>query len=221
MVKAISVLAALAVLAPLGAFAQRTEIEFITEELPWAVIDKGYSPAPLEVRVSGMCPLGGIGYSVVSGALPPGVQLSRLGYFSGTPVRNGTFDFIIRAANGCAWTGKRFSIVVTGAAVFSVTPAKLEFDYTTGADAPVEQVVHISATWPNLPYQVTVSSADWLKASPDHGFTPRAGSALAEDQVRVRVDASRLKPGHYSGTITISAWQALYAPSIGVELIVN
>jgi BACON domain-containing protein len=221
MVKAISVLGALSVLAPPGAVAQRTEIEFITEELPWAVIEKGYSPAPLEVRVSGMCPLGGIGYSVVSGALPPGVQLSRLGYFSGTPVRNGSFNFIIRAANGCAWTGKRFSMVVTGAAVFSVTPARLEFRHTVGADAPAEQVVHVSATWPNLPYQVTVSSADWLKAAPEHGYTPRAGSALAEDLVRVRVDPGRMKPGHYSGSLTISAWQALEAPQVTVELTVN
>src|ERR1700722_15677488 len=59
----------------------RTEIEFVTEDLPWAIAEKGYEAPPLEVRVSGSCPIGGGGYALVSGALPPGMQLSRLGYF--------------------------------------------------------------------------------------------------------------------------------------------
>src|SRR5712691_7889746 len=220
MVATISVLAALFVLAPVPALSQRTEIEFVTEELPWAVVDNGYSPPALEVRVSGMCPLGGVGYAVVSGAPPPGVQLSRLGYFSGAPLRTGSFAFTIRATNGCSWTGRRFTIVVTGAPVLSVTPTKLEFHYTTGEVRLPEQVVQVSATWPKLPYQATVTSGDWLRVAPEHGFTPRAGSAMAEDQVHVRVETAGLKPGHYSATIAISAWQALNAPVVTVELTV-
>src|SRR5712691_9630973 len=145
MVATISVLAALFVLAPVPALSQRTEIELVTEELPWAVVDKGYSPPALEVRVSGMCPLGGVGYAVVSGAPPPGMQLSRLGYFSGTPLRTGSFPFTIRATNGCSWTGKRFIIVVTGAPVISVAPTRLEFRYAAGESPPPEQILHVSA----------------------------------------------------------------------------
>src|SRR5215471_3275154 len=109
MLRGIPGFAALLLLAP--ALSQRFEIEFVTEELPWAVVDKGYSPPALEVRVSGMCPLGGVNYAVVSGALPPGVQLSRLGYFSGTPLHTGSFPVTIRATNGCSWTGRRFTLV--------------------------------------------------------------------------------------------------------------
>src|SRR5947209_8306775 len=163
MVAAILVLAALSVLAPVPALSQRTEIEFVTEELPWAVADKGYAPPALEVRVSGMCPLGGVAYAVVSGAPPPGVQLSRLGYFSGTPLRTGSFPLTIRATNGCSWTGKRFTVVVAGAPALTVTPARLEFQYAAGEAPPPEQILHVSATWPKLAYQATVASAGWLR----------------------------------------------------------
>src|SRR5580704_18554900 len=88
-------------------------MEFVTPELPRAALGKGYEPAPLEVRVGGACPLGGIGYTVMGGKLPPGLQLSRLGYFSGSPSRAGSYDFVVRAANGCSATMKQFTIVVS------------------------------------------------------------------------------------------------------------
>jgi hypothetical protein len=209
---AILLLIALVVLAP----ARAADIEFITQDLPWAIADKSYSPPPLESRASGACPLGGVGYAVVSGALPQGLRLSRLGYFSGTPKHTGAVDFTVRVSNGCTWAASRFTLTVSGAPVLTVTPIKLVFE-RPGARA---QVLHVTGTWPNLPYQA-VSSADWLNATPEHGFIPRESSAMAEDRVQVSVDASKLKPGHYSATITFSAWQALSAPTIAVELTVD
>jgi len=209
---AILLLTALVVLAP----ARAADIEFITQDLPWAIADKGYSPPPLESRASGACPLGGVAYAVVSGALPQGVRLSRLGYLSGMPKHTGAVDFTVRVSNGCTWAAKRFTLTVSGAPVLTVAPGKLLFESSGAA----EQVLRVTATWPNLPYQV-VSSAEWLSAAPEHGFTPREASAMAEDRVRVSVDASKLKPGHYSATITFSAWQALSAPVIAVELTVD
>ena len=50
--------------------------EFVTVNLPWAVAEKGYEALPLEVRVSGSCPIGGVGYAVMSGALPPPTAFS-------------------------------------------------------------------------------------------------------------------------------------------------
>jgi hypothetical protein len=188
------------------------DIEFVTQEIPWAIADKDYSPAPLESRASGACPLSGVGYAVVSGALPAGLRLSRLGYFSGTPKSTGSTDFTVRVSNGCAWAAKRFTLVVTGAPVLTVTPARLVFEQPGGA-----QVLHVSATWPQLAYQAS-SSAGWLKAAAERGFTPREGSAMAEDLVHVTIDGSQLKPGRYSATITFSAWQALNAPAVVVEL---
>jgi len=207
MVLALLVLGIIGVLGP----ARAADIEFVTQDLPWAVIDKPYAPPALEVRSSGACPLGGVGYSVVGGLPPPGIQFSRLGYFTGSPLRTGVFPFAIRVSNGCNWTAKKFTLTVTGAPVITVSPQRLTFD---GAG---EKLLRISATWPKLPYAAT-TSAEWVKVSPTQGFTPRESSALAEDRVAVAVNPGALKPGHYSATIAISAWQALEAPIVAVEL---
>jgi hypothetical protein len=112
-------------------------------------------------------------------------------------------------------------LISTGAPVLSGTPPKLEFRSSAGQkQAPPEQVVHVSATWPRLAYQVT-SSADWVTSIPEHGFTPRQGSALADDAVHVRIDPSHLKPGRYQAVIAVSAWQALEALRVAVELTVT
>ena len=208
------------VLLPMRGLAWGVEIEFLTEVLPWALPDRVYSPQPLEVRVSGACPVGGVGFTVVEGHLPGGIQLSRLGYFSGTPEHSGSFEFSVRASNGCSTVKKSFTIVVTGAPLVSVSPLHLDFNWKPGEISP-EQIVRVSATWPKLPYQITVTDGDWLKAAPEHGITPREGSAMSDDPVHIRVDGSQLKPGHYSAIVTISARQALSAPNIAVELTVT
>ena len=214
---AVLVLGSVLVLLPLEA----ADIEFVTQELPWVVVDKGYAPPPLESRTSGACTSGGISYTVVSGTLPPGLQLSRLGYISGIPLRTGSFEIAVRVANGCSWTTKHFVLTSTGAPVFSGTPSKLEFRWSLAQKtAPPEQVVRVSATWPRLAYQAT-GNADWLISTPEQGFAPRQGSAMAEDALRVRVDPTRLKPGHYQAVVTVSAWQALEALRIAVGLTVT
>ncbi len=195
----------------LAAWAHAADIQFVTQDLPWAVIDKPYSLGPLEVRSSGACPLGGVGYSVVGGVLPPGIEMSKLGYFSGSPVRTGVFGFAIRVSDGCTWLAQRFTLTVTGAPVITPSPDRLVFN---GAG---EQRVRISATWPRLPYNIR-SNVNWIKVLPGHGFTARETSALTADEVVVSVDPGALKPGHYSATITVAAWQALDAPTVDVEL---
>ena len=198
----------------------RTEIEFVTADLPWAIAEKGYESPPLEVRVSGSCPIGGVGYAMVSGALPPGIQLSRLGYFSGAALRTGEFIFTIRASDGCGSAGKQFTMVVTGAPVIKVAPMRVSFTTKAGETVP-EQQVRVSATWPRLAYRLTASNGAWLTATPEHGTTPRQGSGMADDIVHLRVDTTGLKPGHYSATINISSWQVLEPVSVEVELTVN
>ena len=190
------------------------EIEFVTADLPWAIVEKGYQAPPLEVRVSGSCPIGGVGYAVVSGALPAGVQLSRLGYFSGAPLHTGEFAFTVRASDGCGWTGKQFKLVVTGAPVITVTPARISFDGET------EQQIRVSATWPRLAYRVIAPDAAWLIATPEHGTTPREGSGMADDIVHLRVVTAGLKPGRYVGSLMVSSWEALQPVRVEVELIV-
>ena len=197
-----------------------TEIEFVTADLPWAIVEKGYEAPPLEVRVSGSCPHGGVGYAVVSGALPPGIQLSRLGYFSGAPLHTGEFMFTVRASDGCGWAAKQFILAVTGAPLITVAPMRVSFICKVG-EAPKDQELRVSATWPRLAYRLMVSSAPWLTATPAHGSTPHQGSAMAHDIVNLHVDPEGLKPGHYSASITASSWQVLQPVSIEVELTIN
>jgi hypothetical protein len=197
-----------------------TEIEFVTSDLPWAIAEKGYEAPPLEVRVSGSCPHGGVGYAVVSGALPPGIQLSRLGYFSGAPLHTGEFTFTVRASDGCGAAAKQFALVVTGAPVIKVTPMRISFACKAG-ETPPEQQIRVSATWPRLAYRLTASNAAWLTATPEHGATPRQGSAMADDIVHLRVETIGLKPGRYPATITVSSWQVLQPVNVEVELTVN
>jgi len=198
----------------------RTEIEFVTADLPWAIAEKGYEAPPLEVRVSGSCPIGGVGYAVVSGALPQGVQLSRLGYFSGAPLHTGDFSFTVRASDGCGWSEKQFALEVTGAPVITVTPMHISFSCKAGENPP-EQQIRVSATWPRLAYRLAASNAAWLTATPEHGSTPRQGSAMADDIVHLRVDATGLKPGHYPASINVSSWQVLEPRRVEIELTVN
>jgi hypothetical protein len=213
------VLFTVALLLPIRPLRGGGEMEFITVELPWAAVDKGYAPAPFEVRSGGSCPLGGIGYAVVSGTLPQGLQLSRLGYFSGTASRVGTYVFTIRVSNGCSQTEKQFTLVVSAAPVLTIAPMHLIFIAAEGEGAPGQNLL-VSSTWPSLPYGIKVTDGEWLTALPEQGRTPGPVAIATGDSVRVRIDASRLKPGHYAATLMFSAWQAAPAAAVVVELAV-
>jgi len=196
--------------------ARAADIEFLTEELPWAVLHKGYAPPPLESRSSGACPLGGVSYAVVSGALPQGLQLSRLGYLSGVPVEAGAFEIAVRVSNGCTWTAKHFVVTVAEAPVLSAEPQSLEFQCGRDQTNPLEEkMVRISSTWTRLGYQAT-SNVEWLTATPVKGFVLPAG-----DSLRVIANAKELKPGRYEAVVTVSAWQASQALRIAVVLTVT
>jgi hypothetical protein len=153
-------------------------IEFVTAELPWAPIGKEYAPAPLDVRTSGECPLSGLGFAVIAGALPPGIELSRLGYFSGTASRAGSYDFTIRAANGCSWTAHRFTLLVTEPPALGIRPERIQFQAVVGEGSPPPQLLHVTATWPHLPYEISISGGDWVKALPDQGRSPGPAGAV-------------------------------------------
>ncbi|MEQ1946186.1 MAG: putative Ig domain-containing protein [Bryobacteraceae bacterium] len=195
------------------------DIEFVTQELPWAIVDHPYNAPPFAVRTSGACPLGGVGYAVVAGKLPDGMELSRLGYFSGTPLKTGAFEFAVRVSNGCTWTARHFVLTVTGAPILTVSPARLSF-VSNGGEVPAAQKFRVSATWPRFSYSVS-SNVEWLKGIPEHGFTPRAMSAMAEDFVSVSVDVKGLSAGKYFGELAVSGWEILSAPVVHVELVVE
>ena len=213
-VRGLCLLSALLALRPSNA--ANGEIEILTEELPWAVIDRPYAPAPLEVRVTGRCPAGGVGFAVVSGTLPPGVRLSRLGYLSGIPKQTGLFEFNVRAVNGCSWTARRYSLLVTEPPKLKAAPETLSVDSPKGVNPP-PATIHLTATWPSLPYAATLMFAPgpdkWLKAVPLHGLTsresvPRQLQEAPSDEVGLEFSAAGLKPGKYEAQVVLSAWQA-------------
>jgi hypothetical protein len=195
------------------------DIEFATQELPWAIVDRPYSVPPLSARSSGACPLGGVSFAVVSGSLPPGLELSRLGYFSGVPMQTGMFEFAVRVSNGCTWTARHFVLTVTGAPILTVEPQKVSFRWVDGSAALEAQVIRVSSTWPRLVFSIS-SNASWLSAVPEHGYTPRASSSMAEDFVSVSADGSALKAGTYTAQLVFSSWEVLQAPVVTVELVV-
>jgi len=177
------------------------EVELLTEELPWAVMDRAYSPAPLDVRVTGRCPAGGVGFAVVSGVLPSGLKLSRLGYFSGVPTQTGLFEFNVRAVNGCSWAARHFALLVTEPPKLKTSPEHLAVACRPGTN-PALVGIHLTATWPQLAYGANVTYADvgskWLEAVPAHGMTskesvPRRLSEVPSDEILVRFNATSLK----------------------------
>ena len=104
--------------------------------------------------------------------------------------------------------------------MLTATPLQISFECKAGA-TPAEQHIRVSGTWPRLAYRLTVTDAAWLNATPEHGKTPREGSAMTEDIVHLRVDAAGLKPDHYSAIVTVSSWQALQPVRVHVTLTVN
>lgn len=196
------------------------DLEIAARDLPWAIVDRPYAPLPLEVLDGGRCPVGGLGFATISGALPPGMRLTRAGYLTGTPSKIGHYWFAVRVANGCSKATRWMDLVVSGAPLLQVSPERVRFVSDDGPLRP--QPVRVSASWPKLEYQVSIRSGkEWLKATPRRGVTPKAGDSVDADVLELVVDPKGLKAGFYRGEVVISAWGALDAPVIKVELVVG
>ena len=101
----------------------------------------------------------------------------------------------------------------------SVNQTSLSFTQTLGGSTPAAQTVKVTSSGQTLAYAATVSTGgtgDWLSVAPASGSTP--GS------LKVSVDGSKLDPGTYHGSLTVTA-TTLYAGNsplaIPVTLVVN
>lgn len=191
-------------------------VQIRTEELPWAIAGAGYHQM-IAAAVDPRCP-GSDSVLSVTGKLPRGLELEGE-YLTGTAREIGTFRFRIRIANDCAATERGFVLVVTGKPILRAYPESLTFHMRTGRDLPPTQSVSVSATWPELPYQVT-SDAGWMVTKPRSGITPPEGSGLLSDTVKVQVGAAGLAPGVYRTTLHVSTWNGANSPEVAVTLIV-
>jgi hypothetical protein len=196
------------------------DLEIAARDWPWAIVDRPYTPPPIEVLDGGRCPVGGVGFAVISGALPPGIRLSRAGYFTGIPTKVGAYWFAVRVANGCSKATRWVELMVSGAPILRASPERVRFVADDGPLRP--QTVRVSASWPKVEYQAVVRMGkEWLKAVPKRGATPKPGDALDADILELVVDPKGLKAGFYRGEVVLSAWNALDPVLVKVEFVVG
>ncbi|MGG6461877.1 putative Ig domain-containing protein [Solilutibacter silvestris] len=123
-------------------------------------------------------------YSLLAGALPPGIALSSTGVLSGTPTAAGSFNFTVKATDANGFTASQGYTLVLGAPTISVSPASLA---SATAEATYSQTFTASggtATYTyslqagSLPVGMSLSSSGVLSGTPTvagtFNFTIRA-----------------------------------------------
>lgn len=117
-------------------------------------------------------------YSVVAGALPPGLTLNgSTGAITGTTAAGGTYSFTIQASDNSGFTGSRAYSVTIGAPTIVVSPATLPA--ATVATAYSQAITAGNGTAPYtfaitagaLPAGMTLSAGGVLSGTPTAGGT--------------------------------------------------
>ncbi|MBQ7169737.1 MAG: putative Ig domain-containing protein [Synergistaceae bacterium] len=134
-------------------------IAITTTSLPSGTVNEPYS-ASLEASVSGAT------WSLVSGTLPAGLNLSSLGTISGTPTTAGESSFKVRAALGTATAEKDLTITVNEpepTTTLAITTTSLpEGTYGQQYSAKLEANI-LGATWSissgSLPDGLTIDTS--------------------------------------------------------------
>jgi hypothetical protein len=137
-----------------------------TVSLPPAATGSPYS-AQLEASVGPP-----LTWSLASGTLPPGINLSSTGLLSGTPTMSGTFDFNVRVASGSPTqdSTRNFQIVVSSTVTLTTTtlpPATRFVPYSTTLIASGGVTPY---TWSvisgSLPAGLSLSTAGVISGTP-------------------------------------------------------
>jgi hypothetical protein len=192
-------------------------VQIRTRELPWATLGGAYD-TQIVTATDGRCPLADVAVSVISGALPRGIELWG-GRLQGTAREMGSFPLTVRAANGCQGAATRdFVLTVTGKPILRVAPEELVFEYRVGGQPPRSQALLVASSWPHLPYSVTGEASKWLNVTVSEGYTPDRGAALSSDSVWVHVSPQGLQPGTYKAAVSLTAWLGANAPVVPVTL---
>lgn len=172
-------------------------------------------------------------FSVVSGALPPGLVINalpdRTSVIAGTPTTNGTYTFTLKVTDVCARSGTgTFTITVGsgggggggggGSLLLSASTAQLTFSIPVGTTAPVTQVVNINATsgagqFAALAQMSSASSLNWLSV------TPAAGSPPAS--LSVTVSPALLPSGTFTGYVSLSPTGGSTGPQVVISVTVR
>jgi uncharacterized protein (TIGR03437 family) len=92
------------------------------------------------------------------------------------------------------------------AGTISVSPAQASFSFTVGGSTPAAQTLAVSSGGQALTYTAVAASdtGNWLSVTPASGTTP--------GNLSVSVDPSKLSPGAYNGSITVTSPFATGSP---------
>ena len=140
-----------------------------------------------------------LGYRIVSGELPPGLDLNgSSGSLAGVPTDPGEYTVVVERFD-------RFEnpylvavdFFITEGVEFSVAPNVLRF--LGAADGPPEsETVRVSSGLPSDSFSMvssTTSGGPWLSATPARGSTPAV--------VRIDANPAGLAPGLYRGVVNV------------------
>ncbi len=193
-----------------------------TNTLGFSYIPGGSTPVAQTVQVtsngsplnftaqpnSGNAGVNWLSVTPTSGTTPGSLSIS----VNGTGLTPGTYSGTVTVTAPNA-TGSPATIQVTlavNAGTISASPspsAGLTFTQGAGASAPAAQTITVSSTPVSLTFAATATTATggtWLSVSPASGST--TGS------VQVSVNAGSLPVGTYTGTVTITASNAMGSP---------
>jgi hypothetical protein len=204
----------------LAALAGAATFDLSPGALPPAQLGRSYSGGPIVAAGGGRCSSNTVRFDITAGALPTGLVLSEAGYFRGVPSEPGVFRFVIRAANGCGWSTREFSIAVAGAPILLVNPPSVVYRVLAGQRLPEPEILRVSSDTPNLAYSVDGPPAAWVEARVGQGVTPAPGAAMIADTITLHLDHSRLTPGRHQTELVVSAWRAVDPVRVPIEVTV-
>jgi sugar lactone lactonase YvrE len=135
-----------------------------------AILPPGAVGAPYSQQLSAVGGTAALQWSVISGALPPGVTLSSAGLLAGTPSAVGTYAFTVQATDGASFANLPFTITVSVPSITTFSPllqgtVGLAYSQTLSASGGA-----LPYTWTltsgTLPAGLTLSAAGVITGTP-------------------------------------------------------
>ncbi|WP_250901836.1 MULTISPECIES: putative Ig domain-containing protein [unclassified Dyella] len=169
---------------------------------------------------------GGYTFSLLSGALPPGIALSSTGVISGTPTTAGPYSFTVKATDGFGFSGSQAYTVTVNAPAITFTRTTLPggqvavaYSQTVSATGGSGSFTY-SLTTGALPPGIALSSAGAISGTPTaagnysftvtatdtNGFTGSQAYTVGINQpVPVAVNDTATTPANAPVTINVTA----------------
>ena len=126
----------------------------------------------------------------------------------------GTVTITAQGPGGSAVADSPYTVPVTfqvTSGTLSLSQSTLTFNQITGGATPPTQTVQVSGNGQSLNYTAVANSnntVNWLSV------TPSSGNSSSSGLLTVAVDGSKLSPGTYTGTISVTSPNASNSPAL-------